>query len=67
MHEGSLVKFQNTDKKLAINYIANAFSAGKEPQIKQTAYVFPSHVLHFIIPKVRVGLFFFFLVLEKSK
>lgn len=61
MHERSLVEYQNTDKKFAINYILNASSAGKQPQIKQTASAFHLYVLHFIIPKARVGLFLFFL------
>lgn len=66
-HETSLVEYQNTDKKLAINYILNASSAGKESQIKQTVSVFQFYVLHFIIPKARVGLFLFFFVLENSE
>lgn len=37
MYEKSLVEYQNTDKNLAINYIPNASSAGKSPQIKQSA------------------------------
>lgn len=63
----SLAEYQNTDKKFAINYILNASSAGQEPQIKQTVSVFHCYVLHFIIPKARVGLFLFYFVLENSK
>lgn len=57
MHERSLVEYQNTDKKLAINYILN--SAGQEPQIKQTVSVFHFYVLHFIIPLSKGGPFSF--------
>lgn len=67
MHERFLVEYQDTDKKLAINYILNASSAEREPQIKQTVSVFHFYVLHFIIPKARVGLFLFFFILENSK